>query len=129
MISLKNDGPLPFSIKARVKSIGFAIEGMVGFFRSQHNAIIHLAMTILVIFAALFFNISELETIAIVLAAGFVWTAELFNTAVEKLADIVSQEYHPAIKFIKDVSAAAVLVSAVAALITGCIVFLPKIFS
>ena len=128
-VSLKNEGALAFSIKARLKSIEFAFEGLVSFFKSQHNAIIHLVMTVLVFFAAIFFNISKLEIIAITLAVGFVWAAELFNTAIEKLADMVSQEFHPTIKFIKDVSAAAVLLSAIAALITGSIVFLPKLFS
>ena len=51
----------------------------------------------------------------------------MFNTAVEKLADMVSKDLHPEIKVIKDVSAAAVLVSAIAALVTGAIIFLPKL--
>jgi len=53
----------------------------------------------------------------------------LFNTAIEKLADMVSGDFHPSIKFIKDVSAAAVMVSAMAAFITGAIIFLPKLLA
>jgi diacylglycerol kinase len=58
-----------------------------------------------------------------------VWAAELFNTAIEKLADTVSKDFHPSIKFVKDVSAAAVLLSALAAFITGAIIFLPKLLA
>jgi len=61
----------------------------------------------------------------IVIAIGLVWVAELFNTAIEKLCDMVCPEQHPQIKFIKDVSAAAVLVTAIIAMITGCIIFIP----
>ena len=86
-------------------------------------------MTILVIGAAVFFKVTQGEAFAITLVTGLVWIAELFNTAIERLSDIVSKDFHPSIKFIKDISAAAVLVSAVIAMITGSIIFLPKIFA
>jgi diacylglycerol kinase len=117
----------PFSIKARLRSFQYAFTGLSSFFSTQHNAIIHLIITLLAFSAAVLYNVTKVEAIAITLAVGFVWTAELFNTAVEKLADLVSTDHHPGIKFIKDVSAAAVLLSAVAAFITGAIVFLPKL--
>ena len=125
---MKSDPP-GFSIRARIRSFRFAFEGLNSFFATQHNAVIHLLMTILAFVAALFFNVSKAETVAIVIAAGFVWAAELFNTAIEKLADTISEDFHPSIKFIKDVSAAAVLISAIAAFITGAIIFLPKILA
>jgi len=127
-LSMKSDPP-GFSIRARIRSFRFAFEGLNSFFATQHNAVIHLLMTILAFVAALFFNVSKAETVAIVIAAGFVWAAELFNTAIEKLADTISEDFHPSIKFIKDVSAAAVLISAIAAFITGAIIFLPKILA
>ena len=65
--------------------------------------------------------------IILVFAIGFVWVAELFNTAIEKIMDFISKEQHPKIKLIKDLSAAAVLVAAMVAFITGCIVFIPKL--
>ena len=125
-ITLKNDRHNSFSIKARFRSFRYAFEGLNSFFASQHNAFIHLLMTALVFIASVFFNISKTEAIAVILSMGFVWAAELFNTAVEKLADMVSKDFHPGIKFIKDVSAAAVLLSAMAAFLTGVIIFLPK---
>lgn len=67
-----------------------------------------------------------MEAIAITFATGFVWTAELFNTSIEKLADKVTMEYNDTIKLVKDISAAAVLIASVAALITGLIIFIPK---
>lgn len=125
-LTIRRTSSNSFSIKARLKSFQYAFEGLSGFFSTQHNAIIHLIMTLLAFSAAVFYNITKTEAIAVTLAVGFVWAAELFNTAVERLADIVSKDHRPEIKFIKDVSAAAVLLAAVAALITGAIVFLPK---
>jgi diacylglycerol kinase (ATP) len=116
-----------FSLKARLKSFRYAFDGINAFFSSQHNAIIHFIITIFVFIAAIFFNLSKNEFIAIIIVTGFVWVAELFNTAIEKLADMVSKDHHPQIKFIKDVSAAAVLFSAIAAFLTGAIIFLPKL--
>ena len=122
---MKNNPP-GFSLRARIRSFRFAFEGLNSFFATQHNAVIHLLMTIVALIAAVFFNVCKGEAVAIIIAAGFVWAAELFNTAIEKLADMVSEDFHPSIKFIKDVSAAAVLISAIAAFITGIIIFLPK---
>ena len=116
-----------FSIKARGKSFKYAFEGIEIFFRSQHNAFLHLLATIIVILMAIVFNVSKIEMAILLLAAGFVWTAELFNTAIEKIMDFISKERHPEIKFIKDISAAAVLISAIVALITGAIIFIPKL--
>lgn len=128
-LEIKKPASRPFSVKARVKSFQCAFAGLNSFFATQHNAIIHLIMTLLAFSAAVVYNVSRVEAVAITLAIGFVWTAELFNTALERLADFVSKDPHPEIKFIKDVSAAAVLLSAVAAIITGAIVFLPKLLA
>jgi diacylglycerol kinase (ATP) len=124
---IRNDQSNSFSVRARLKSFRYAFEGLTGFFATEHNAIIHLFITILVLVAALFFDVSKGEWIAIVLATGFVWVTELFNTAIERFSDLVSKDFHEGIKFIKDVSAAAVLVAAAAAFLTGVIIFLPKI--
>jgi diacylglycerol kinase (ATP) len=124
---MKNERPNSFSMMARFRSFRYAFQGLSDFFSAHHNAIIHLFMTALVVVVAIFLNLTRGEWLAIILATGFVWLAELFNTAVEKLCDVVSKDFHPSIKFVKDVSAAAVLISAITALLVGAIVFLPKI--
>jgi diacylglycerol kinase (ATP) len=117
----------PFSIPARARSFRYAVEGMIAFFRSEHNALLHLLATITVIVLALVFPVSRIELIALVWAIGFVWVAELFNTAIEKIMDFIAPGKQPAVKFIKDLSAAAVLIAAITAFIIGCIVFIPKL--
>jgi diacylglycerol kinase len=124
---MKDQEPLSFSMRARLRSFRYAFDGITTFFATQHNAIIHLLATLTAYGAAIFFKVSKLEMVAITIAAGFVWAAELFNTAIEKLADMISKDFDERIEFIKNVSAAAVLLASVVALITGMIIFIPKL--
>lgn len=123
----RNEPSNSFSFRARFRSFRYAFDGLKSFFATQHNAVIHLLITIFVFVAALFLGVTRTELLAIILATALVWSAELFNTVIEKLSDMVSTDFHPSIKFIKDVAAAAVLISAIAAFLTGAIIFLPKI--
>ena len=116
-----------FSLRARGKSFKYAVDGMIKFFYTEHNALLHLITTITTIVLAIVTPVSKQEIIFLVLVIGFVFAAELFNTAIEKIMDYISIERNPEIKFIKDVAAAAVLVAAITAFITGCIIFIPKL--
>jgi diacylglycerol kinase (ATP) len=117
----------PFSIRARARSFQFAFEGVINLFRRDHNILIHVVATIAVIMLSIFSKVNKTEALALVFAIGLVWVTELFNTAIEKIMDLISTQRHPQIKFIKDVSAAAVLMAAITAAITGCVIFIPKI--
>lgn len=118
-----------FSWKARLKSFVYAWEGIVSFFRWEHNAQIHLGVTFLVLVLSVTLGINKWEAIAVVFSIAIVWIAEMFNTAIEKTIDFVSVEKHPQIKLIKDIAAGAVLVAAIAAVIVGCFIFIPKFVS
>jgi diacylglycerol kinase (ATP) len=115
-----------FSIRARIKSFGYARDGIATFFSKEHNAVIHLIVTMILLLMCMHFPISRMEIIMLMIVTGGVWAAELVNTAIERIMDRISIERNPAIKQIKDLSAAAVLVMVLVALITGCIVFIPK---
>jgi diacylglycerol kinase (ATP) len=95
--------------------------------RSQHNAWIHAAATVIAIALGVLFQLSRSEWCWIVLAIAIVWTAEALNTAFEFLADAASPNFHPVIKDAKDVAAGAVLITAVAAIVIGLIVFIPHL--
>ena len=125
---IKNDN-VSFSIKARLKSFVFAWNGIIQFFKKEHNAQLHLASTLLVIALSLLLEVNSVETIFLVFSIGFVWVAEMVNTAIEKTIDLISVEKNPRIKFIKDVAAGAVLVASTVSLIIGAIIFIPKLFA
>ncbi len=110
------------------RSFGYAMKGIAALVRSQRNARIHLAATVVVVTAGFSVGVSRGEWIFLCLAIGFVWVAEAFNTAVERLVDMVSPERHPQAGMVKDLSAAGVLISAATALAVGLIIFLPYVF-
>jgi diacylglycerol kinase (ATP) len=117
-----------FSFKDRIESFRYAFNGVKQFLELEHNARIHLFATGVLIFCIWLFQPSRGEIVALVLATGFVWAAEIFNTAVEKIMDFIEPAQNPKVKIIKDISAAAVLVAASAAFLTGIIIFIPKLF-
>lgn len=118
-----------FSFRKRLKSVGFALSGFVALVKAEHNAWIHVAATLAVIISGLLFKLNSYEWIAVFVAIAIVFITEIFNTAIEKLCDFVSPGYDPRIGKIKDIAAAAVLLSATIAIIIGVFVFLPKILA
>ncbi|WP_231459833.1 diacylglycerol kinase family protein [Pedobacter sp. Leaf132] len=118
-----------FSIKDRVKSFGYAFNGLALFFAKENNARIHAIGAIFAILLSVWLKISAIEWIAVLIVIALVFVAEIINTAIEKLADVVSTEINPKIKVVKDLAAGAVLVAAIVAIIIGAIIFLPKLFS
>ena len=95
--------------------------------RCQHNAWIHLVVTVGVVAVGFVFHLSRFEWCWIVLAIAIVWTAEALNTAFEFLADAAAPSFHPIVRDGKDVAAGAVLITAIAAAVIGAIIFWPHL--
>jgi diacylglycerol kinase (ATP) len=113
--------------KKRIKSFGFAFTGLYELVKSEPNARIHLVATLCALLSGFLLRISSAEWCVISIAIALVWAAEAFNTVIEKLADHLFPEYHETARLAKDISAGAVLVCAITALICGLIIFLPKL--
>ena len=118
-----------FSFRKRVLGFKYAFRGFRLLLKFEHNAWLHCIIGTCVVIAGFLIDISAMEWIAVTIACGCVFAAEAFNTAIEKLADIVSPEYNNAIKDVKDLSAGGVLFIAIAAAIIGLIIFIPKIIA
>jgi diacylglycerol kinase len=103
----------------------YAFWGIASLWRDQLNIRVHAVATVLVIVVGLILDVSRIDWIALVLAAGLVWTAEALNTAIEHLADAVHPDNHPLVGKAKDVGAAAVLLAAIAAFIVALLVYIP----
>jgi diacylglycerol kinase (ATP) len=117
-------------MKRLINSFGFAIKGIVTIYREgQINIRIHTLIAIVTICLSVFFSIACIEWIIVILCIGTVIAAEMLNTAIEKLVDLVAPEWSEAAGKIKDIAAGAVLVVSIAAGITGCIIFVPKILA
>jgi len=118
-------------LKDKKRGIGFSFawNGIMDAVRSERNFRIHLAFGLLAIFTGFLLRISRVEWALIVLVIGMVLVTELFNTAIEKVIDYLKPDIHPSAKFVKDVAAGTVLISAFAAVVIGCLIFIPRLGS
>ena len=105
----------------------FAVRGIATMLKTQHNAWLHAAATVLVVATGLFLRLSLAEWCWIVLAITSVWTAEALNTAFEFLTDVASPDFHPIAEKAKDVAAGAVLLAAIGSAAIGALVLGPRI--
>lgn len=119
----------PFSLLDRLKSFTHAFRGLALAVREEHNMRIHLVAAVVAVGLGWWLKLDATEWMILVICITSVIAAELFNTAIERLADHVTKEQHPAIKACKDLASAAVLVVAIGALAVGCWLFLPKMLS
>ena len=119
--------PPRFSLGARLKSFGYAFAGIGFMLRTQHNAWLHLAASMVVIGLGVAMRVSLGDWRWLIAAIFMVWAAEAFNTAVEYVCDMVSPERNIVVKHAKDIAAGAVLLSAVSALLIGAITFYPYV--
>lgn len=124
-----NDTDNAFRFTGRIRSFAFAARGIITMLRSQHNAWVHAAATVLVCVAGLLLGLTRFEWCWIVLAIVAVWTAEALNTAFEFLADVASPEFHPLVKKAKDVAAGSVLIAAAGSVVIGTLVLGPHVWT
>lgn len=115
-----------FSIKSRINSFIYAFNGIKSLFRTEQNAWIHLIAASLAIFLGIMFKINYREWGLVAIAIGTVFVAEIFNTAIELLTDMISPEINEKAKKVKDLAAGGVLIASVMAAIIGMIIFLPR---
>lgn len=116
-----------FSIKKRIKSFDYAFKGIAFVLKTQHNAWIHLFATLIAVILGFIFSINQNEWISIIICIGLVLACETINTSIELLCDARFPDYDKRAERIKDTAAGAVFLVAMASLIVGCIIFLPKI--
>ena len=115
--------------KKLINSFKYAIEGIISSFKTERNMKIHVLAMIIVIALGFFFKLDKVEWCFIIIAIVSVISAELFNTAIETVVDMVSPERNPKAKLAKDIAAGAVLVVAIGAAIIGFVVFGPRVIN
>jgi diacylglycerol kinase (ATP) len=111
-----------------LESLNCAIEGILWAAKKERHIRYHFFVTLALIFSALFFNVTALEFFLLVLAALLVIFAELINTAIEAVVDLITEEYNETARRAKDVAAGAVLLTSVGAIILGYLVLSGHLF-
>lgn len=115
--------------KGSLRSLKAALRGLVVIFKTQKNARLIAIIAIFVIATSLYFKISRIEFLIVLLTIGLVFLAEIFNTMVEETINLITEEYHIKIKLLKDMAAGAVWLACMIAIAVGYFVFIKRIFS
>jgi len=114
--------------KSRVKSFKHAFAGWWFVITTQKNTWVHVTATLMVILLALWLHLRTWDWALLFIVIGMVWIAEFLNTALEAVVDLASPEKHPLAKVGKDVGAAAVLLSALVAILVGFLILGPALY-
>lgn len=101
-----------------------AVSGLVYTFKTQRHMRFHLYVVLAVTLMGLLFNLSLREMLVLLFVISLVLVAEMFNSAIEAVVDLTSPNYHPMAKFAKDISAGAVLITTIVALVVGGLMLL-----
>lgn len=113
--------------KKIINSFKYAFSGIITSFQTERNMKIHIFVMIFVIIVGIFFKLSKIEWMICIILFSLVIAAELFNTAIETIVDMIMPEKNEKAKIAKDVSAGAVLVLVIGAVIIGFMIFIPKL--
>lgn len=110
----------------RIKGCGYAVRGAWLLLKNEHSIQVQAVIAILITIAGWYFELSATEWTLQILAIGLVMSIEGVNTAAEEIADFIHPDFHNKIGYIKDVAAGAVFFAVIAAVIVGCIIYIPK---
>lgn len=114
-------------IQKKITSLRYALSGLLIAWRDESSFRLEVVCSLLVILLAFFLGLSRLEFLMVIFILGFVLTAEILNTALEELCDKFQPTHDPHIAKIKDLGAAAVLISIITGLIVGLVIFTPHL--
>jgi len=120
------------SLKKFLRSFVFAFQGLIYGLRTERNLKVHFLAAILILLAGFYLHISSPEWLAIILCLGLVFSAELFNSAIEDIADMLKLKFklgYDDTTNMRNLAAAAVLVPAITSLIIGLVIFVPKLIA
>ena len=112
-----------------ISSFGYAIEGIKKAFKAERNLKVHTLAMVLVVVLGFILKLAVWEWVTCIILFALVIGAELFNTAIEEVVNLLSPEIRVHAKYAKDIAAGAVLVFAASSAVVGVIMFLPKIVS
>lgn len=114
-------------MKTFLKSVMFALVGVKQFFSRDRNGKIQTVIGIAAIVLGFTVSLSSFQWLLVLFCIGLVISLEMINSAIEKYCDLVTTDFHPGIKTIKDVAAGAVLVASLMSLVVGLIIFIPAL--
>jgi len=116
-------------VKEFIDSFNYAVSGIMAAMKMEKSLRFHYIAAISVILLSTFFNLTRVEFMILLLTVVLVVVLEMINTALEKTVDMITREYHPLARVIKDVSAGAVLIASLNAVVVGYLLFFDRLNS
>lgn len=113
--------------KSLIDSFNNAVNGIIYALKTEKNLKIHFVIAIIIIIASLFLDLTRVELLVLFFSITLVLMAEMFNTAVERVVDLITQDYHPIARLAKDIAAGGVLISAVNSVLVGYLLFFDRL--
>lgn len=110
-----------------IDSFNFAVSGIISALKTEKNMRVHYLIALGVILFSLFFDFSRTEFLLLLFAISLVVIAEMINTALERIVDLVTKDYHPLARLSKDISAGAVLIATINSLVVGYLLFFDRL--
>ena len=123
----KNSKNNPYKNRTFFDSFFYAFQGVCTVFQEERNMRFHVFSTVVIMLLSFFLSLSLNEWLWILLVCFLVLVMEIWNTVIENVVDLVSPDFHPLAKKIKDMAAAAVLFTSIFSIVVGLIIILPKI--
>src|SRR6478735_6308269 len=114
-------------MKTFFNALLFAMQGMKQFFSRDRNGQIQIVIGITAIILGFTVSLTSFQWLFVLFCIGLVISLEMINSAIERFCDLVTTDFHPGIKVIKDVAAGAVLVASITSLVIGLIIFIPAL--
>lgn len=110
------------------KSFIHAVTGVKTAILEERHMRVHITAGMIVVICGVFFKVTKIEWLFLLLSIFNVLTFEMINTAIERAVDVATEEFHPYAKKAKDVAAGAVLLASICSAVVGLIIFVPKLF-
>lgn len=118
---------MPMRERRFVESFNAAIEGFIYVLRSERNMRVHFLAALMLLLLGIYLSLTSVELLILCITISLVLAAEMLNTTVELVVDMIKSEFHPLARIIKDVSAGTVLITSINAVIVGYALFSKKI--
>lgn len=125
----RNSKNKPYKNRTFFDSFRYAFQGVCTVFQEERNMRFHVLSTIAIILVSLFLSLTKNEWLWILLVCFLVIVMEIWNTVIENTIDMVSPDYHPLAKKVKDMAAAAVLFTSIFSVLIGATILLPKVLA
>ncbi len=114
-------------VRLIIESFNYAVSGIISAIKTEKSMRIHYSIAVIVLLSSLFFDFSRTEFLLLLFAVSLVVISEMINTAIERTIDLITKEFHPLARLVKDVAAGAVLIATINSLIVGYLLFFERL--